>query len=62
MDNVMIFQNLEEYQKYFHEHTSEYLPRIVFASENKSEEINAILNKEHQFRLTKKEEIKIIFC
>lgn len=53
MDNVMIFQNLEEYQKYFHEHTSEYLPRIVFASENKSEEINAILNKEHQFRLTK---------
>ena len=52
MDNVMIFQNLEEYQKYFHEHTAEYLPRIVFASENEAEKINAILDKEHQYRLT----------
>lgn len=52
MDNVVIFQNLEEYQKYFHEHTAEYLPRIVFASENEAEKINAILDKEHQYRLT----------
>lgn len=52
MENVMIFSDTEEYQAYFHMHTAEYLPRIIFAPEEEAGKINWILAEEHQYRLT----------
>ena len=50
--NIMLFSDMEEFQRYFHEHTSVYLPKICMGTEDGKKELLDIINKEHEYRLT----------
>ncbi len=53
--NVVLFSDKEEFQRYFHEHTSEYLPKLCLGTEEEKgilEALQEIINQEHEFRLT----------
>lgn len=50
--NIMLFSDMEEFQRYFHEHTSVYLPKICMGTEDGKKELLDIINKEHAYRLT----------
>ncbi len=52
MKNVMLFNNKEEYQQYFHVHTDVYLPKIVYGNEQEKQELTRIFEEEHRYRLT----------
>lgn len=52
MVNVMVFASWEEYQKYFHKHTSVYLPRIFCGSKEYGDIFYEIMEEEHTYRLT----------
>lgn len=49
---IRIFGSTEQYQKFFHENTAEYLPRLFLAEEELDGEFNRILEEEHSYRLT----------
>lgn len=50
--NIMLFPNMEEFQGYFHEHTSVYLPKLCVGKEDGKQKLLEITNKEHGYRLT----------
>lgn len=50
--NIRIFSDCEEFQRFFHQRTSEYLPQLVFGTSADSEELIDILKREHGYRLT----------
>lgn len=53
MNNIKIFKDRLEYEQYFHENTSVYLPRIVFAKNRRDEyKIKKFIKNEHNYRLT----------
>lgn len=50
--NVRLYSDCGKLQEFFHIHTSEYLPLLVFGTPAEQEELTAILNQEHAYRLT----------
>ena len=52
LDNIQLFCGYEEFQTYFHENTSVYLPRVVYGNEEGRKELARIREEEHQYRLT----------
>lgn len=48
--NVKLFASFQEMQKYFHENTAIYLPKVFYGQHR--EEFNQIMEQEHQYRLT----------
>lgn len=52
LKNVMVFQSRQEFQAYFHEHTDIYLPQMVYGNESAINELEQIIEQEHQYRLT----------
>jgi len=50
--NIVLFSDKEEFQEYFHEHTSEYLPKLCIGTDEEREALLAIINQEHAYRLT----------
>lgn len=52
MENVVIFLNRQEFQNYFHQHTSVYLPMVFYGEEEEKKEFIKIRNQEHQFRIS----------
>lgn len=50
--NIMLFSGMDEFQRYFHENTSVYLPKICVGTEDGKKELLGIINKEHEYRLT----------
>lgn len=50
--NVMLFSAEKEFQEFFHEHTSVYLPKIFMGVEDKKQQLITITDKEHEYRLT----------
>lgn len=53
--NIIIFQNINECQKYFHINTEQYIPKLIFAEhKEEAEHIRNILQQEHEYRVTDK--------
>lgn len=52
LDNIKIFLNYEELQRYFHENTEVYLPMAIYGNEKERKELIRIRTEEHQYRLT----------
>lgn len=52
LQRVYIFRSEEEFQQYFHKHTAEYLPKIIFGSQEFEQRLGEIILKEHRYRLT----------
>lgn len=52
MRNVKIFSDLQQFQDYFHENTSVYLPHVIFAAQEERVALLETIEKEHQYRLT----------
>lgn len=53
MKTIKLFANKEEFQRYFHKNTAEYLPRLVYAEkETDIDAIEKIVEAEHNYRLT----------
>lgn len=50
--NIMLFPDMEAFQHYFHEHTSEYLPKLCVGTEEGKKRLLDIINQEHTYRLT----------
>lgn len=50
--NIRIFSDYEKMQEYFHQHTAEYLPQLIFGTEAERTELTRILEQEHKYRLT----------
>lgn len=50
--NIMLFSDMEEFQRYFHEHTSVYLPKMCTGIEDGKKKLLEIINREHEYRLT----------
>lgn len=50
--NVRLFSSREQFQDFFHRHTEEYLPQLVFGTEEAGAELSRILEEEHKYRLT----------
>lgn len=51
-EKIMMFPGMEEFRRYFHEHTSVYLPKICIGTEDGKKELLEIINREHEYRLT----------
>lgn len=52
LKNIKLFSGYEEFQNYFHENTSVYLPRVFYGNEEERNRLNKIRKEEHQYRLT----------
>lgn len=52
MRNIMVFSDLKQFQFYFHEHTSVYLPYALFGKQEGKAAMLEVIEKEHQYRLT----------
>lgn len=52
LGNIMLFSDYEEFQHYFHENSSVYLPRVFYGNEDQHRQLLRIRNEEHQYRLT----------
>lgn len=52
LKNIRVFLDYEEYQAYFHENTSVYLPMIFRGSKEEQERLIRIREEEHAYRLT----------
>ena len=53
LENIILFENENEFQKYFHCNINEYLPKIIFThNELKRESLKRIVEEEHKYRLT----------
>lgn len=52
MQNVRIFSSREEFQKYFHDNTSVYLPGSHHGTEESQLAIQEIIKQEHAYRIT----------
>lgn len=52
MDSAMLFSDRKEFQEYFHENTSVYLPRVLFGTDDFEQEMERIIDEEHRYRLT----------
>ena len=52
--NVKLFDSLEAFQNYFHEHAAVYLPKIVLGDEIEVECLSQVIHEEHEYRLTPK--------
>lgn len=52
MRNVKVFSGLQQFQDYFHEHTSVYLPYALFGKQEEKAALLEVIEKEHQYRLT----------
>lgn len=50
--NIMLFSNMEEFQRYFHKYTSVYLPKICIGTEEEKNALLDFINREHKYRLT----------
>lgn len=50
--NVRLFADVGQFQDYFHQHTAEYLPRILCGKESSLSTVAAVLKEEHEYRLT----------
>lgn len=51
--NIVVFPSAGKLQEYFHEHTSVYLPKLVYGDDAQAQrELVTILNQEHAYRLT----------
>lgn len=50
--NIMLFPNMEEFQHFFHEHTSVYLPKLCVGIDEGKKQLLEIMNQEHAYRLT----------
>lgn len=49
---IMLFPDMEAFQHYFHEHASEYLPKLCVGTEEGKKRLLDIINQEHTYRLT----------
>lgn len=52
LEHIKVFFDFEEFQAYFHENTSEYLPKVFCGNEKERECLLKIENEEHKYRLT----------
>lgn len=52
MGNVKVFSDLQQFQDYFHENTSVYLPYAVLGKQEEKAALLEVIEKEHQYRLT----------
>ena len=52
MRNVRMFADKQQLQRYFHENTSVYLPKLFFGSDINRGIWEIILKQEHEYRLT----------
>lgn len=52
MNNIRLFSDVLEFQDYFHQNTSVYLPRILLGNKDTIEKLDNIIDQEHQYRLT----------
>lgn len=52
MNNIRLFSDVLEFQDYFHQNTSAYLPRILLGNKDTIEKLDNIIDQEHQYRLT----------
>lgn len=52
IDNIRLFSDVLEFQDYFHQNTSAYLPRILLGNKDIVEKLDKIIDQEHQYRLT----------
>lgn len=50
--NIMVFSDEKELQKYFHENTTVYLPKMFVGGENETKNLSDCMNEEHAYRLT----------
>lgn len=50
--NIVLFADWKEYQEYFHEHTSVYLPKIFCGTSENGDIFLDIFQQEHAYRLT----------
>lgn len=50
--NIILFPDMETFKEYFHEHTSEYLPKLFFGTEKEKNDLRESMNIEHVYRLT----------
>lgn len=50
--NIMVFSDEDALQKYFHENTAVYLPKIFMGGENETKSLSDRMNEEHAYRLT----------
>lgn len=50
--NIIVFSGLQQFQDYFHEHTSVYLPYALFGKQEEKAAMMEVIEKEHQYRLT----------
>lgn len=51
-ENIMIFFGGEEFQQYFHENMAEYLPKQCAGAGDETQNLLAVINQEHEYRLT----------
>ncbi len=52
--NITLFSSMEEFQRFFHKHTSVYLPKLCIGTEEDKSMLLEIINQEHAYRLTPK--------
>lgn len=50
--NIMVFSCMEAFQGYFHEYTSEYLPKLCIGTDEEKQALLEIMDQEHAYRLT----------
>ena len=50
--NIMLFASRAAFQAYFHQNTDQYLPHGVIGSEEQKNVLLALIEEEHQYRLT----------
>ena len=52
MKNIKIFSGFKEFKNYFHQNISEYLPRMIYGRESEAKQLEELIKREHEFRLT----------
>lgn len=52
LNHITIFHDYEEFQKYFHENTSVYLPMVIYGDVEEQKRLIQIRKEEHEYRLT----------
>lgn len=52
LGNIRLFSEYGEFQEYFHDNTSVYLPRVYYGNKEEQNRLSQIRKEEHQYRLT----------
>ena len=52
MQNIYLFPDFSDFQTYFHTHTAEYLPLVLFGKPEDQKWLEEIIGQEHAYRLT----------